>query len=212
MAILHDLALAAEGAALRNLGVAGLFPGPLAPITADAADRPLGHPVQVAPDPGELAVRVAVGAVVDVLPGQPRHEGTELQEPRGGILQSPEAKPKLLDDLQSPLHQAVALFQPPGPASQDPAVFGANGGSPDHVKVARRELRERLPRADVRADGRVGFGVDVKRGDFPTEFREGSAHRASPREELQQAAHRFPCRAGRPATSAQRTPRSSRPA
>ena len=40
-----------------------------------------------------------------------RHEGAEL-------------RPELLDYLQSSLHQAVALFQAPGPASQDPAVFG----------------------------------------------------------------------------------------
>ena len=74
------------------------------------------NPVQVAPDPGELAVRVAVGAVADVLPGQARHEGAELQEPGGRILQGPEARAEVLDDLQSSLHQAVALLEASGPA------------------------------------------------------------------------------------------------
>ena len=59
---------------------------------------------------------------------------------------------------------------------RDPAVFGANGGSPDHVKVAWSELGQRLPGANVRHDGGAGVGVDVKRGDFPPQLLEGSAH------------------------------------
>ena len=167
VAVLHDFALAAEGAPLRNLTVATR--------AADAANLSPGHPVQVAPDPGELAVRVTVSAIADVLPGQPRHEGAEVEEPRGRILQSPEARLQFLDYLQSSQHQAVALLEAPGPASQDPAVIGANRRSPDHVKVAWGELGKRLPGADVGADGRVGFRVDIKRGDFPPQFREGSS-------------------------------------
>ena len=66
--------------------VAAQLSGPLAAVAGYPAHRPLGRPAQVASDPGELAVRVAVGAVADILPGQACHEGTELQEPRGGIL------------------------------------------------------------------------------------------------------------------------------
>ena len=62
------------------------------------------------------------------------------------------------------------------PWSQDPAVFGVNGGSPNHVKVAWSELGQRLPGANVRHDGGAGVGVDVKRGDFPPQLLEGSAH------------------------------------
>ena len=91
-------------------------------------------------------------------------------------------------------------------------LYSVQTGEAQIMSKWPRELRERLPRADVGADGRVGFGVDVKRGDFPPQFREGSAHRASPREQLQQSAHRFPCRAGRPATRPRPRRRSSRPA
>ena len=69
VAVLHDLTLAAEGAPLRHLWMATLFPGLLAAVAAKPANRSLGRPVQVAPDPGELAVRVAVSAIAHVLPG-----------------------------------------------------------------------------------------------------------------------------------------------
>ena len=124
-----------------------------APVAADAADRLLGRPVQ----------------------GQARHEGAELHQPRGGILQSPaeSAAPG-----GRPLPAAGACESRPCCVRR----------SPDHAKVAGGELRQRLPAADVGADGRVGF------------------------EQLQQAAHRFPCRAGRPARRPRPRRRSSRPA
>ena len=60
MAVLHDFSLAPYGVPLSNLGVAALLPGLLAAVAAKPADGPFRHPVQVAPDPGELAVREAV--------------------------------------------------------------------------------------------------------------------------------------------------------
>ena len=99
VAVLHDFSLAADGAPLRHLGTPTLFPGLLAAVAAKPADGPFRHPVQVAPDPGELAVRIAVSAVADISPRQRRHEGAQLEQARGWILQGPEARLQLLDYL-----------------------------------------------------------------------------------------------------------------
>ena len=79
MAILHYLATAADGAPLRYFGIATKPSGPLTAVTANATHGLLGHPVQVAPDPGELAIGVAVGAIADIPPRQASHEGAELE-------------------------------------------------------------------------------------------------------------------------------------
>ena len=187
VAVLHDFSLAPDGAPLSDLGLAALLPGLLAAVAAKPADGPFRHPVQVAPDPGELAVRIAVSAVADVSPRQRRHEGAQLEQAGGWILQGPEARLQLLDYLQSSQHQPVAFFQTPGPPGQHPAVLGAHRAGPDHVEIARRELGQRLPAADVGADRWTGLGVHVKRDDFPPQLLEGSAHRPSPRKQLQKA-------------------------
>ena len=177
MAVLLDLSFAAEGTPLRHCRMSFQLPRLLAAVPAAAADEPLRCPVQVGPNSGELAVRISIGAVADVVPGQSCHEGPLLQEPRGRVLDSPEKGTQLADDLQSPQHEPVPFLQFAGPTSQDPAVLSAHRADPDHVKIAWSKLGQRLPGTDVGQDRGVGLGVDVKRSDFPTQLLEGSAHR-----------------------------------
>ena len=88
MAILDDLAASTKRSPLRHFRMPARASGLLATKSPHAAHGPFRQPVQVAPYSGELAIRVAVGAIADVLPGQPHHEGAELQEPCGRRLSS----------------------------------------------------------------------------------------------------------------------------
>ena len=111
----------------------------------------------------QILVRVAVGAIADVPPGQATMKGRSFRSPVAGFCKA----------------------QKRGRSSW---------------MICRVLWTRRSPSSD----GRVGFGVDVKRGDFYP-----SSAKARPIEP-EQAWHRFPCRAGRPATRPRRQQASSR--
>ena len=152
VAVLHDLVPAAERAPLRRRRVSPSIGGQRA-ARARAAGPVLGLPGHVVPQPRGLLVGVAVLAISHIGPLQVRHEGSAPQQPGLRILDAPEARAQVPDQLQSSDGSAVALFEAARPARQGAAVLGAGRRGPDHVKVAGREHGHGLPAAHVGADG-----------------------------------------------------------
>ena len=171
VAVLHDLAPAAESAPLRRRRVSPSIGLGQRAARARAAG---GLPRHVAPKPGGLLVGIAVFAICHIGPLQVRHEGPALQKSCLRILNAPKAR------AQVPDGGAVALLELAGPARQGSAVLGAGRRSPDHVKVALREHGHGLAAADVRADGGARLGVKVKAYYLPSQLLEGPAHRPIP--------------------------------
>ena len=117
--------LAGDGVELLLAVAAALRPGgpgvaPVAEALAAGALEALGprDEGQRAPDPGALAVGAAVGAVGHVLEGEAFHVGPRLEQPALRVLQAPEPGLEVVDELQRPEHQAVALLQAPRPPGQ----------------------------------------------------------------------------------------------
>ena len=128
MAILHYLATAADGAPLRFFGMATKPSGPLTAVTANATHGLLGHPVQVASEPGELAIGVAVGAIADIPPRQASHEGAELEQACGrfSIAQNRGCNSWMRCKVRS--------------TSLSPSSNRLSAPGPDHVEIAWRKL------------------------------------------------------------------------
>ena len=153
VAVLHDLVPAAERAPLRRRRASPSIGFGQRAARARAAGPVLGLPGHVVPQPRGLLVGVAVLAISHIGPLQVCHEGSALQQPGLRILDAPEARAQVPDQLQSSDGSAVALLEPARPARQGAAVLGAGRRGPDHVKVAGREHGHGLPAAHVGADG-----------------------------------------------------------
>ena len=175
VAVLHDLAPAAESAPLRRRRVSPSIGLGQRAARARAARPVLGLPRQVVPQPRGLLVSKTVLAISDVGPLQVRHEGPALQQPGLWILNAPEARAQVPDELQSSDGRAVALLELAGPARQGATVLGAGRRGPDHVKVAGREHGHRLPAAHIGADGGAGLGVKIKADHLPQVISPGQA-------------------------------------
>ena len=98
-------------------------------------------PGQVAPQSSSLLVSEPILAIGHIGPLQVRHEGSALEQARLRILNAPEGRAQVPDQLQSSDGRAVAFLELARPARQRAAVLGAGRRGPDHVKVARREHR-----------------------------------------------------------------------
>ena len=101
------------------------------------ADWPRRRPIQIVPDPRELAVLITVHAVSHVDPRQASHEKPVLQQTRAWVLYCPKLRLQLLDQLERSQHEPVGHFQSPGPTRERSTVLRANGESPDEIKVTR---------------------------------------------------------------------------
>ena len=127
---------------------------------------------QRAPDPGALPVGAAVGAVSHVLEGEAFHVGPRLEQPALRVLQAPEPGLEVVDELQRPEHQPVALLQAPRPPGQGLRELAADRGRPDDLEVAGRKLGV-VPVQDVTFDR--GLALQVQARDLPAQGLEGPA-------------------------------------
>ena len=118
LAVLHDLAPAAERAPLRSRRMPPSIGSGQRAARTRAAGAVLGLPGQVVPQPRGLLVGVAVLAIGHIRPLQVRHEGPALQQPGLRILNAPKARAQVPDQLQSSDGSAIALLEPAGPARQ----------------------------------------------------------------------------------------------
>ena len=166
-------------AALRPGGVA-----PVAEALAAGALEALGprDEGQRAPDPGAVPVG-AVGAVGHVLEGEAFHVGPRLEQPALRVLEAPEPGLEVVDELQRPEHQPVALLQAPRPPGQGLRELAADRGRPDDLEVPGRELGV-IPVQDVALDR--GLALQVQARDLPAQGLEGSADAPGAGEKLEQ--------------------------
>ena len=156
-------------AALRPGGVA-----PVAEALAAGALEALGprDEGQRAPDPGALAVGAAVGAVGHVLEGEAFHVGPRLEQPALRVLEAPEPGLEVVDELQRPEHQPVALLQAPRPPGQGLRELAADRGRPDDLEVPGRKLGV-VPVKDVTFHR--GLALQVQARHLPAQGLEGPA-------------------------------------
>ena len=99
LAVLHDLEPAAERAPLRSRRMPPSITSGQRAARTRAAGAVLGLPRQVVPQPSCLLVSEAILAISHIGPRQVRHEGSALQQPGLRILDAPEARAQVPDQL-----------------------------------------------------------------------------------------------------------------
>ena len=99
------------------------------------------------------------------------------------VLEPPELGLEVVDELQRPEHQPVALLQAPRPPGQGLRELAADRGRPDDLEVPGREGGV-VPVQDVTLDR--GLALQVQARHFPAQGLEGPADAPGAGEEFQQ--------------------------
>ena len=113
------------GTPLCGACVPAVLPG-LAAV-AGPAESAAGRPAHVRPEACLLLKGCTVQAVCGVDESEALHKGPCLEQPRLRVLDGPESRREVGDDLDGPKHQRIPLVEPAGPCGERLGVFGANG-------------------------------------------------------------------------------------